>query len=59
MGRNSYKWFFIKKVLAVVGSWWVLVDISWLGVGGGGWWWIYFGWWWEVVDGGGWWLSSV
>ena len=35
----------IKKVLAIGGSWWVLLDISWLVVGGGGWWCIYFGWW--------------
>ena len=27
--------FLIKKVLAVGGWWWVLVDISWLVVGGG------------------------
>ena len=42
--------FLTKKVLAVGGLWWVLVDISWLVVGGGGWWWIYFGRWWVVVD---------
>ena len=29
--------FLIKKVLAVGGWWWVLVDISWLVVGGDGW----------------------
>ena len=58
--------FLIKKVLAVGGSWWVLVDIFWLVVGGGGWWWIYFGWWWVVVGGsgyilagGGWWWAVV
>ena len=42
----------------------MLVDISWLVVGGSGWWWIYFGWWWVVVggsgyilaDGGWWWM---
>ena len=26
----------MKKVLAVGGWWWVLVDISWVAVGGGG-----------------------
>ena len=59
LARDSYKWVSYKKVLAVSGSWWVLVDIFWLVVGGGGgyiltgggWWWIYFGWWWVVVDG--------
>ena len=45
---------FLKKKVFAVGGWWVLVDISWLVVGGSGWWWIYFGWWWEVVGGGGW-----
>ena len=65
--------FLTKKVLAVGEQWWVLVDISWLVVGGGGyilagvgWWWIYFGWCWVVVDifwlvmGGGecWWMVA-
>ena len=45
--------FLIKKVLAVGGSWWGLVDIFWLVLGGrgyilagGGWWWVVVGGWW-------------
>ena len=41
--------FLIKKVLAVGGSWWVLVDIFWLVVGGGGYILAGGGWWWMVV----------
>ena len=53
-------------ILAVGESWWVVVDIFWLVVGGGGWcgyilagggsWWVVVGRggsWWVVVDGGG------
>ena len=50
--------FLIKKVLAVGGWSWMVVDIFWLVVGGGG----YIsvgGWWWVVMDGGGWWHSLV
>ena len=42
--------FLIKEVLAVGGSWWVLVDIFWLVVGGGGYILAGGGWWWVVVD---------
>ena len=52
MATDSYKWIsYKKKVLAVGGSWWVLVDIPWLMVGGGKCLWICFGWWWVVVGG--------
>ena len=59
----------IKKVLAVGGSWWVMVDGGGYILAGGGWWWLVEdmfwlvvdggGWWWVVVDGGGWWHSLV
>ena len=44
--------FLIKHLLTWIyfRLWLVVVDISWLSVGGGGWWWIYCGWWWLVVD---------
>ena len=61
MARDSYNMFLIKKVLAVGGWWWVLVDIFWLVVGGdgyilagGGWWFVVVDIFWLVVDGGGW-----
>ena len=63
---NIFTWIYFRL-------WLVVLDISWLSVGGGGWWWIYCGWWWVVVDifwlvvggggyilaGGGWWWVVV
>ena len=53
MVRDVYKWVSYKKVLAVSGWCFVVVDIFWLMVsggedillvvGGGGWWWMVVG----------------